>query len=70
MASFGPQKNAECGQKPGGFTRLTLEVLDWVNSVTTGNEMELQMIPVKVSIISDAGKVNYSVGLWLHCTVH
>ena len=34
MASFGPTRNSECGQKPGGFTRLTPEVLNWVNAVT------------------------------------
>ena len=30
VASFGPRKNTDCGQKPAGFTRLTPEVLDWV----------------------------------------
>ena len=34
MASFGPRRQTECGQKPGGFTRLTPEVLDWVKSKT------------------------------------
>ena len=30
VASFGPSNQLECGFKPGGFTRLTPEVLDWV----------------------------------------
>ena len=30
VASFGPSDQSECGLKPGGFTRLTPEVLDWV----------------------------------------
>ena len=30
MASFGPRRQIECGQKPAGFTRITPEVLDWV----------------------------------------
>ena len=30
VASFGPWRNTDCGQKPAGFTRLTPEVLDWV----------------------------------------
>ena len=30
MASFGPSKQTQCGERPGGFTRLTPEVLDWV----------------------------------------
>ena len=34
MASFGPRRQSECGQKPGGFTRLTPEVLGWVKTVT------------------------------------
>ena len=34
MASFGTTKLSECGQKPGGFTRLTPEVLNWVKTVT------------------------------------
>ena len=33
VASFGP-RHSECGQKPGGFTRLTPEVLSWVKTVT------------------------------------
>ena len=33
VASFGPKRHSECGQKPGGFTRLTPEVLDWVKTV-------------------------------------
>ena len=38
VASFGPNKS-ECGRKPGGFTRLTPEVMDWVKNVTvTGTE--------------------------------
>ena len=38
VASFGPKKS-ECGRKPGGFTRLTPEVLNWVKNVTvTGME--------------------------------
>ena len=34
VASFGPNRTSECGQKPGGFTRLTPEVLNWVKTVT------------------------------------
>ena len=34
MASFGPKRHSQCGQKPGGFTRLTPEVLNWVKTVT------------------------------------
>ena len=34
MASFGPRRQSECGQRPGGFTRLTPEVLDWVKTRT------------------------------------
>ena len=34
VASFGPKRHSECGRKPGGFTRLTPEVLDWVKTVT------------------------------------
>ena len=30
VASFGPTRQTKCGQKPAGFTRLTPEVLDWV----------------------------------------
>ena len=32
VASFGPRRRTECGQKPGGFTRLTPEVLNWVKA--------------------------------------
>ena len=35
MASFGASK---CGRKPGGFTRITLEVLVWVKTVTENLE--------------------------------
>ena len=34
VASFGTRKVSECGQKPGGFTRLTHEVLNWVKTKT------------------------------------
>ena len=34
MASFGAGKLSECRWKPGGFTRLTPEVMNWVNNVT------------------------------------
>ena len=34
VASFGPRRQSECGQKPGGFTRLTPKVLNWVKTVT------------------------------------
>ena len=34
VASFGPKRHSECGQKPGGFTRLTPEVLNWVKTWT------------------------------------
>ena len=34
VASFGPRRQTECGHKPGGFTRLTPEVLDWVKTFT------------------------------------
>ena len=34
VASYGPKRHSECGQKPGGFTRLTPEVLNWVKTVT------------------------------------
>ena len=34
MASFGASRQSECGLKPGGFTRLTPEVLIWVKTVT------------------------------------
>ena len=34
VASFGPSRQSECGLKPGGFTRLTSEVLDWLKTVT------------------------------------
>ena len=34
VASFGPRRDEECGQKPAGFTRLTPEVLNWVKTVT------------------------------------
>ena len=34
MASFGVRRQTDCGQKPGGFTRLTPEVLNWVKTVT------------------------------------
>ena len=33
VASFGP-RHSKCGRKPGGFTRLTPEVLNWVKTVT------------------------------------
>ena len=32
VASFGPTIKSECGRRPGGFTRLTPEVLDWVKT--------------------------------------
>ena len=32
MASFGPSRPSECGLKPGGFTRLTPEVMNWVRT--------------------------------------
>ena len=34
MASFGATKLSECRWKPGGFTRLTPEVLHWVKTAT------------------------------------
>ena len=34
VASFGATKLSECRWKPGGFTRLTPEVLRWVKNVT------------------------------------
>ena len=34
VASFGPVRHSECGQKPGGFTRLTPEVMGWVINIT------------------------------------
>ena len=34
VASFGPNRTSECGQKPGGFTRLSPKVLNWVKGVT------------------------------------
>ena len=34
VSSFGPSRHFDCGQKPGGFTRLTPEVLNWVKTVT------------------------------------
>ena len=34
MVSFGATKLSECRWKPGGFTRLTPEVLNWVYNVT------------------------------------
>ena len=34
VSSFGPNRQTDCGQKPGGFTRLTPEVLNWVKTVT------------------------------------
>ena len=34
VASFGPGEPSNCGRKPGGFTRLTPEVLNWVKKVT------------------------------------
>ena len=34
VASFGPKRHSECGQKPGGFTRLTPEVIGWVKNIT------------------------------------
>ena len=30
MASFGPSNQKQCGERPGGFTRLTPKILDWV----------------------------------------
>jgi len=34
VASFGASKLSECGRKPGGFTRLTPEVLDWIEGIS------------------------------------
>ena len=34
VASFGPLEPSDCGLRPGGFTRLTPEVLNWVTTVT------------------------------------
>ena len=34
VASFGVGGHTDCGQKPGGFTRLTPEVLNWMKTVT------------------------------------
>ena len=36
VASFGPKRQTECGQKPGGFTRITPEVLDWIETKIWG----------------------------------
>ena len=30
VASFGPMRDTDCGQKPAGFTRLTPGVLHWM----------------------------------------
>ena len=46
MASFGAAKLSECRWKPGGFTRLTPEVLIWVKNVT-GIEDPGEMIMVQ-----------------------
>ena len=34
VASFGVRRQTDCGQKPGGFTRLTPDVLNWVKTWT------------------------------------
>ena len=44
MASFGPRRQTECGEKPGGFTRLTPEVLSWVKTVTVYEVPRVNMI--------------------------
>ena len=33
VASFGASNLADCGSNPGGFARLTPEVLNWVKTV-------------------------------------
>ena len=42
VASFGATKLSECRWMPGGFTRLTPEVLNWVKNVMTVTVMEDQ----------------------------
>ena len=49
VASFGPNTPSECGLKPGGFTRLTPEVLNWVMAVIAGMEYK--------AAISDPGEM-------------
>ena len=39
VASFGPRNDSLCGVSPGGFTRLTPKVLQWVKinaEITSG----------------------------------
>ena len=39
VASFGPRNDSLCGVRPGGFTRLTPKVLQWVKinaEITSG----------------------------------
>ena len=53
MASFGPRDQTHCGDFPGGFTRLTPEVLDWVkftSNVFDGSETKPHQFPWTVGL--------------------
>ena len=45
VASFGPKRQKECGKMPAGFTRLTPEVLDWVQKTAGINHPGINPIP-------------------------
>ena len=69
VASFGPLRQSDCGQKPGGFTRLTQEVLDWVKTVTTKMDVETVTYPGPgISDPVDASNVQHD-STFLTCTV-
>ena len=52
VASFGVGGHTDCGQKPGGFTRLTPEVLNWMKIYHVGlndpGEIIIQHHPVVI----------------------
>ena len=56
MASFGPK--TKCGHKPGGFTRLTPKVLDWVKNTV---DPEPQPINCQSKILKFEGKGYFEI---------
>ena len=51
MASFG--SIVDCGSKPGGFSRLTYDVMQWIRKIKVGKN-------VYYSIKEKKEKLNYS----------
>ena len=57
MASFGPTIKSECGRRPGGFTRLTPEVLDWVK-IASGMEDQagIKSLGERIFLLRSSGR--------------